>query len=141
MNLFGSPARNMGFQLLISQMDEQNESEIIPSLRETLCEIIKTGLEIPQKSLAVELYFASRLIEISLENISTNFTAEEKIISEWILKNSGKIEEILSINQFVFSQEEEKSDEIDRIDTFSVTSALLSSGKVRIKKIKIIFES
>ena len=35
MNLFGSPARNMGFQLLISQMDEQNESEIIPSLRET----------------------------------------------------------------------------------------------------------
>ena len=122
-------------------MDEQNESEIIPSLRETLCEIIKTGLEIPQKSLAVELYFASRLIEISLENISTNFTAEEKIISEWILKNSGKIEEILSINQFVFSQEEEKSDEIDRIDTFAVTSALLSSGKVRIEKIYIIFES
>ena len=126
----------MGFQLLISQMDEQNESEIIPTLRETLCKIIKTGLELPQKSLAVELYFASRLIEISLENISSEFTAEEKIISKWILRNSGKIQEILTINQFVFSQEEDKSDEIDRIDSFSVTSALLSSGKV---KIKIIF--
>lgn len=122
----------MGFQLLISQMDESNDHDLIPHLLETMSHLTKNGLSFPEKSLSLVLHFASRLLQISLENISHEhkFSDAEKAISQWILTNTRRIQEVLNINRLVFAEEEAQSDELDPIDTFSVTAVLLASGKV-----------